>query len=261
MSRHAAVLAVLALHALHAGVAAAACPERGAWRALELGHSIETLSPQSPDWTDTELRYRDVLAPRKVLFGRATRSSRFDLDDTTVAAGVYRPLSAADTLYVEAGYSPTHRVLARGSAQAAWGRQWGGGWGTQLGARHLVYTTTEVTIGELTLERYLGAFRLGYTYNPSHSSSAGSAAGHRLQGGYYYADFSAVQLVLAAGDEVDQPSAAAAIVPVEVRAAALFGLQQIGCGWGIGWSVGYTESRGGARGERTAAGLYLHRRF
>lgn len=258
MSRHAALLALLALHA---GGAAAACPERGAYRALELGQSIETLSPESPDWTDTELRYKDALAPRKVLLARATRSSRFDLDDTTVAAGAYWPLSAADTLFVEAGYSPTHRVLARSSAQAAWGRQWGGGWGTQLGARHLGYTATDVTIGELTLERYLGAFRFAYTYNPSRSSSAGSAAGHRVQGGYYYADFSAVQLVFAAGDEVDQPSAAAAIVPVEVRAAALFGLQQIGCSWGIGWSVGYTESRGGVDGERAAAGLYLHRRF
>jgi YaiO family outer membrane protein len=253
--------ALLVLLAVRAGSAAAACPERDAYRALELGHAVETLTPDSPDWTDTELRYRDVLAPGKALHGRVTRSSRFDLDDTTVAAGAYWPLGAADTLVVEAGYSPSHRVLARSSAQAAWARQWGGGWGTQLGVRHLGYAATDVTIGELTLERYLGAFRFAYTYNPSRSSAAGTAAGHRVQGGYYYGGFSTVQLVLAAGDEVDKPSAAAAVVPVEVRGAALFGLQQIGCDWGVGWSLGYTENRGGADGERSAAGLYLHRRF
>lgn len=258
MSRRAVLLVLLALHA---GAVAAACPERGAYRALELGHAVETLEPESPDWTDTELRYKDVLAPRKVLLARATRSSRFDLDDTTFAAGAYWPLGKADTVFVEAGYSASHRVLARSLAQAAWARQWGGGWGTQFGVRHLAYTATDVTIGELTLERYLGAFRFAYTYHPSRSSTAGAAAGHRVQGGYYYGGFSTVQLVLASGDEVDKPSAAAAVVPVEVRGAALFGLQQIGCDWGIGWSLGYTENRGGADGERAAAGLYLHRRF
>lgn len=253
--------AVPVLLAFQAATAVAQCPERDAYRALELGHAVETLSPDSPDWTDTELRYRDVLAPRKVLLARATRSSRFDLDDTTVAAGAYWPLGAADTVFVEAGYSPTHRVLARSSTQAAWARQWGGGWGTQLGARHLGYAATDVTIGELMLERYVGAFRFAYSYHPSRSSSAGSAAGHRAQAGYYYGSFSSVQLTLAAGDEVDKPSAAAAVAPVDVRAVALFGLQQLGCNWGVGWSLGYTENRGAADGERVAAGLYLHRRF
>lgn len=251
----------LALLALHAGAAAAVCPEGDAYRVLELGHSIETLTPDSPDWTDTELRYRDVLAARKVLLARVTRTSRFDLDDTTVAAGAYWPLGERDTLFVEGSYSPSHRVLARGSAQAAWARHWGGGWGTQLGVRHVGYTATDVTLGELMLERYVGDYRFAYTYAPSRSSTAGNAAGHRLQGGWFYGDFSSAQLVLAAGDEVDRPSATGTVTPTEVRVVALFGLQQIGCRWGVGWSVGRTASRGAADGERRAAGLYLHRRF
>lgn len=250
-------LTLLALPA----AAAAACPEREAWQVLEAGYAVETLSPESPDWTDLELRYRNTLGPRRVLLASVRQSSRFDLDDTTLAAGAYWPLGARDTLFVEGTASPTHEVLARNSLQLAWNRSWGGGWGTQLGARQVSYTSTDVTLGELTLERYLGPFRLAYSYGPSRSSSAGAAAGHRLQGGWYYGDFSSVQLLLAAGDEVDTPAGVGTVVTTEVRSVALFGLQQLGCDWGLGWSLGYTEYTGGSDGDRTGVGLFLHRRF
>jgi len=255
----AAAAAALAL--LPAAAPAVACPERGAYQALEAGYAIEVLSPESPDWTDLELRYKNVLGPRQALLWRLTQASRFDLDDTTAAMGIYWPLSSADTLFAEGSASPTHEVLPRNSLQAAWHRAWGGGWGTQLGVRQLSYTSTDVTIGEFTLERYAGNFRLAYGYGPSRSSTAGYAEDHRLQGGYFYGDFSSAQLVLVAGDEVDRPAGAAVVIPTPVRSAALFGLQQLGCDWGLGWSLSYTELRGRSEGERRGAGLYLHRRF
>lgn len=241
--------------------AAAVCPERAAYQAVEAGYSVETLTPESPDWTDLELRYRNVLGPRQVLLGRLTQSSRFDLDDTTAAFGAYWPLSSADTLFVEGSASPTHEVLPRNSLQAAWHHAFDGGWGAQLGARQVSYTSTDVTIGELTLERYAGDFRVAYSYHPSRSSTAGHAEGHRLQGGYFYGGFSSAQLLLAGGDEVDRPAGTATVVPTPVRGAALFGLQQLGCVWGVGWSLSYTEIRGSSEGERRGAGLYLQRRF
>lgn len=59
-----------------------------------------------------------------------------------------------------------------------------GGWGTQLGVRQVHYAATDVTLGELTLERYVGNFRAAYSFGPLRSSTAGGAHGHRLQGGY-----------------------------------------------------------------------------
>lgn len=238
----------------------AQCPERTSYQSLDLGYRIERLSPDSPDWTDVDLQYQNIFGRHGVL-ARVTQSSRFDQSDTTATLGGHWAPTDSDTLSAEGSYGPSHHVLPRSSLQGSWNHAWGGGWGTQLGVRQTDYATTSLTLGEVMLERYLGNFRWAYTYGPSHSTTAGSSASHRVQGGYYYGTFSSVQALLVAGDEVDQPTSATTVTETHVRSAAVFGLQQLGCDWGLGWSLSYTQTRAAVDGSRRGAGLFVQRRF
>lgn len=258
MKLRGAVWALAAL--LPAAGAAAACPERSAWRSLDFGGRVEQLSPSSPDWTDVFLEYQDIYGPRTGWLARITQSSRFGQDDTTAALGGHFPLTPADTVSLEGSYAPSANVLAESSLQGSWNHAWGGGWGTQLGVRQTRFTNTTVTVGEAMLERYVGNFRFAYSYVPSDSTTAGSADGHRLQGGYFYGSFSSVQAILAAGTEVDI-AGSTTVTATDVRSAALFGVQELSCDWGLGWNVGYTENRGLGAGNRRGAGLFIRRRF
>ena len=259
------LLILLIASALGSPVWAAGCAgqEGGAeaFHDLDFSYRIETLDPKSPHWTDWELAYRRTFARRTLLLGRLTQSRRFDLADTSGTVGGYLPLGAQDTLFAETTQSATHRVLPQSSYQLAWAHAFTGGWGTQFGARHVIYNSTEVTIGELTLEKYISDYRLAYSYSPSHSSTAAGAAGHRLQGGYFYGSGNSAQVIVTTGDEVDKPTSATAVTATRVNSAALFGLQWLSCDWAVGWSAAYTASRGAASSDRRGLGLFLRRRF
>ena len=134
----------------------------------------------------------------------------------------------------------------------------GGGWGAIGGLKRLRYDTATVSVADLTLEYYFADFRVALTALPSHSSSAGSAAALRLQGGWYYDGESNVQLVHASGDEVDQPTGVGAVVKTSVRSTVLYGTQWLGRDWAFTYTLGRTHQ---GDTTRDAAGIGLRRRF
>lgn len=245
--------------------AGASCPEAEPAQSLDVAYRLEQLTPSAPDWTDYELAYTYKFDRRRVLFGRITQTSRFDVNDTTVAGGAYWPLSDNDTVNFELAGSPTHDAMPQGSLLGAWNHIWGDGWGTEIGVKQIHYETVDVTLGTLMLEKYWGPFRFAYAYGPSHSSTAGNEDGHRLQAGWFYGAFSSLQLIVSRGTELDKPTSASAVNATDVSSAALVGLHDLNafgaCEWGIGWSLGYTENRGKSDGERRAYGLFVRRRF
>lgn len=210
-------------------------------RSLEAGVALETLSNGTPNWRDTYVAYQHRLAERTGWIGRITSSSRFGLDDTTVLVSGYAPTTSRTSIFVEAALSPTHRVLPRYTLHGQLSHSLPQGWGVQAGLKRLAYNSASIDIVDLTLERYFGPFRLAWTSTPSHSSTAGNGLGHRLQFGYFYGDDSAVQMLVAAGREVDKPTASAALVATDVRSVAVFGHHAFDAHWGLVYAGGRTH--------------------
>ena len=210
-------------------------------RSLETGFGRETLSTGTPDWRDAYLQFNQQLEGRRSWLGRVTAASRFGIADTALLASGFTPLTDKTALNVEALVSPTNRVLARHTLHTQISHSLPAGWGVQAGWKRLAYNTASIDALDITVERYFGPFRAAWTISPSRSSTAGDAVGQRVQMGYFYGDTSSVQVLFAAGREVDKPSAAGAIVATDVRSTALFGHHALGPEWGLVYGAGRTQ--------------------
>ena len=211
-------------------------------RSLETGFVRETLSNGTPDWRDTYVQFNQIHEDRRNWLARITSASRFGLADSALLVAGFAPLTEKTAINLEAMVSPTNRVLARHTLHAQLRHALPAGWGVQAGWKHLAYNTASIDALDLTVERYFGPFRAAWTITPSRSSTAGDAVGQRLQAGYFYGDTSSVQLLVAAGREVDKPVAATgAIVATDVRSVALFGHHAFDSQWGLVYGAGRTQ--------------------
>jgi YaiO family outer membrane protein len=120
------------------------------------------------------------------------------------------------------------------------------------------YNVTEVDIGELTVERYFGAYRAAVGVYPSHSSTAGSASSYRLQLSRYYGSENNVQLMYVGGVELDRPTAIDTVLATRVRSLALFGRHWLTREWALTYGVAHTVQ---GTSTRHAANVGLRLRF
>jgi YaiO family outer membrane protein len=228
--------------------------------ATEIGltYARETLSTHPAAWTDTTLEAAHAFAPRKLLAGRITRSERFGLSDDTFALSGYVPLAERTTGYAEIGLSGTHRVLPRHSVHLQLTQSLGQGWGLLGGFKHVSYNATDVRIGELTVERYFGAYRVAASLYPSHSSTAGNASSYRIQLSRYYGSENAIQVLYVGGVEVDRPTAVDTVLATKVRSVALFGRHWLTREWALTYGLAHTVQ---GNGTRHAANVGVRLRF
>jgi YaiO family outer membrane protein len=207
---------------------------------IELGTNRETLSNDAPNWTSSFVSLSHQFAPRQNINLRAAQYSRFGARDDAFTLSAYLPAGEKTTFFLEGSVSRDHRFLARDSLQAQLLQSFANGWGGTLGVRHARYNTTDVTIGELTIEKYFADYRAALTYSPSHSSTAGNAASYRVAFAYYYGERSNVQLSLARGEELERANIALPIVATDVRAATIYGRHAIDSAWAINYAIGRT---------------------
>ena len=233
-------------------------PPPVARNSVEAGSARESLSNGTPAWRDEYLQFQQQFDGRRGWLGRITSASRFGIADSVLLMSAYTPVAAGTSLSLEASISPTHRVLAQNTFHAQISHSLPAGWGVQAGWKRMKYNTTSIDALDLTIERYFGPFRAAWTLNPSRSSTAGDTFGQRFQFGYFYTDFSAVQVLVAAGREADKPVAANSIVATDVRSTALFGHHAFSPQWGLVYGIGRTQQ---GTTTRAAANLGLRFRF
>lgn len=221
-------------------------------------YSRDWLKYNSEDWSDARIELLHKFADRKLLIGGATESKRFGLNDTAMSLAGYYPLGRSTTGYAEVSASGTHRVLPRGSVHLQLAQSLGDGWGVHAGVRRVEFNTADVTIGDLTLEKYFSSYRAALAAFPSRSSAAGSAASYRLQFADYYGEENSVQLMLVRGKEVDRPTGVDQVVATSIRSLALFGRHWLDRSWYVAWSLGRTLQD---TATRKSAGLALGHRF
>ena len=201
----------------------------------------ERLSNGSSDWTEEFVALtHDTVGRVQSASVKLSHTERFGLKDTTATFAAGSRLSRSVVGTVELGISSTHRVLAKRSMQGGLSMALEQGYGIAAALRQIDYNTTRLRALDLTVERYIGDYRIAYSIHPSRSSTAGNALGHRLQLGRFYGEDNQMQVLLAGGSEVDRPEIGI-ISRSQVRAIALFGRHWLTPDWAIGFAASHTR--------------------
>ena len=226
-----AILVMAAAMAAPTAWAQAVTPETRVALVTEHSHLDQGLA----SWRQHSLLVSRHWDARTVLMAEAHGTERFGRTDHEYAIGGSLPLTPALTLGLRAATSPSHRVIARGSAGGTLQYEFAKGWLVHGGLRHTRYDATDVDQGSLMLERYfddfsvLGAVHRTRAFGQHHES-------HELRGSWYYADKSSIGLFLASGDEVAQVGAGALAVS-RVRSVALVGKHHPGGSWTVHYGL------------------------
>jgi YaiO family outer membrane protein len=186
-----------------------------------------------------------------------TQTRRFGQDDTEFAAGGSIPLGAALTLSGRISASPTHCVLAKGSAGVALQWEFRPAWLLHGGFRHTNYNDTDVNQGSVMLEHYFGNWSV---LGAAHRSRAFGERvfSYELRGSYYYGDGSSIGLFLGNGDEVAQTGPGTVAIS-SVRSVALVGHHLLGGPWSLRYGLHHV--RQGSFYDRSGASLGVQYAF
>lgn len=207
--------------------------------ALNFSYGREELSNDSPDWTETILKYQHRFGKRHFLEGGIAQTERFDLDDTRFMALYGVPLNAALTATVLAEYSDTHRVLPETLFEGVLQYEFAQAWLLHGGARTTRYDDVRVNQGFLMLEHYFGNFSASVAWRPARAFGI-TAHSYEFRAAYYYSDKSSVVFSFAEGEEAT--NVGTGVVIADVRSYAVFGRHAWEPGpWALRYGWNYVE--------------------
>lgn len=203
---------------------------------VEAGASHENLTQGLPRWSSRYLLLERRAADRQVLYGGWRDTERYDLKDSEVHAGAYLPLAPWAQFQAEAGYSDSHRVLARRYGVLGLHLAPGSGWGLSAGWRRSEYDSGYTGVLSAGVERYVANERFAYTVFSGGPDGTGSSPSHRLQWNHYYGERDWIGLALASGRETEY--AAGRFITSRIDAINLAGRHEILRDWAVSWELG-----------------------
>lgn len=216
------------------------------------------LSNGTPDWTSVTLQVGRQWDKRTGVNAELTETRRFGERDTEAAVEGFLPLSPSLTLSARLAASPTHRVLARGSAGANLQWEFHKAWLLHTGLRHTRYPAVDLTEGSMMLEHYFGDFGAMAGVRAVRGFGATAYVGE-LRAAWYYSDTSSVSLIATDGNEASQAGPGNVLL-TRVSALALVGKHTLGAGpWLLRYGLHHV--RQGSLYNRSGATLGVQRDF
>lgn len=170
---------------------------------LETGVAYEALSGGIGDWRTAYVEGQQHLGARANVFGAARLSERFALSDQQVSGGVAWPLYGPIGLLAEGSFSPTARVLPRYELGAQLDAALGGGWVADVGLKRTEFAAAGNWRGTLTLERYMGDWRLAYAFAVTQLPEGYYPLGHTATVSYMHPTQGSVTFGAAYGREMN----------------------------------------------------------
>lgn len=192
-----ALAAVLALSA-----AASAAHAEGSSTALEGWAGREHLTNGYSPWTEAGIALEHRTAARQFFGARWRETERFDARDREAGLALHQPIASGWSASFDLTASNTHEVLPRRALLGQIEKQLAHGWGIHLGLRRSKYTTEDVDLRMLTVERYFGNQRAAYVFYSGRIEEGSSAPTHRAQWTYYFSDRSSAGVSAAYGREI-----------------------------------------------------------
>jgi YaiO family outer membrane protein len=221
--------------------------------------SYEDVSGGRPAWKGASVGLDTRLGGPRHLFTGLHLEERFDTRDTQVQLGYADRLDDDWSYGVSADITPGGDILPRWSLAAEAGRALPDDWGINLRLRHAHHEAVDVDTLATTVEKYLGAFSVGYSLNVAKTSDIEDPSfGHLLRAGHDYGDANRAALVVGFGEEAE--TIAPGVVQVtDTKSVALSGLHWASTRWGISWEAGWYEQ--GDLYDRFRVRLGLEHRF
>ncbi len=234
-----------------------AAPDRIRGTQVEVGGSYDWLTDGYDDWRSVYVEAEHQLDVRKLVYGRARGTDRYDQDDHEFTLGGYAPLSPRWTAAAEGTYSASHDVLPVWSVMGQ--LQWSlpKGWGTGAGIRHSEYRPrclgvefeTDSDLLWFTLDRYWGNYYAGYTLYRAEADDSDQVYSNRFALNRYYGDRSWFGLSFSRGEEIENSpiedfggfNCTPTLVTSDVTAAVLAGRHWLRPRWAISYQFGYFD--------------------
>lgn len=207
---------------------------------IKLSASYDSLSRGYAPWRSVSLDVSKKLAPRLAIYGSATETSRFGLQDHQFTGGLYFPLGKRWLGHVEASFSPSHQVQSKWAIQGQLGRELGRGWVATVGLRHSAYNQLRSNLNTVTIERYWKKYRAAYTLYVSQQPGVGVTTSHSIQANYYYRERNSIGLTLAAGRELTNLGPRG-FLATEVRSIALTGRHSVSQHWAVSYDLSWNQ--------------------
>jgi YaiO family outer membrane protein len=220
-----------------AGAASADAPEPPS-TTVGLASAVDTLSNSTPSWHERTLSIRRQLAKRQGFGVEITDQDRFGLQDSHIGGDYTFTSGDQSTLTLTAGFSPTHRVLARDSAGITNQYEFAPGWLLLAGGKTAGYDAVRVNQALFGVERYVSAFSWSALWHPTRAYGMTAHSGE-LRGYYYYGDRNSIGVIVAAG--IEATNVGTAIVLAHVRSAAIVGVHQLDRHWSVNYAISRTQ--------------------
>jgi YaiO family outer membrane protein len=201
----------------------------------EAGTDVDQLDNDSGNWHRTYV-YADMpFNDHDIVYASYARFERYDFVDTQL--GVGGSVTLADSWYaaLDAMFASRPDFLPETTIGANLGYRVSRGWVIGTGLKHRKYPETEVSSGGLSIEKYLGNFRVAYLAELARLDSE-TAVTHRATINFYLDRGTQYGLSIAGGKEVESVGAGQ-ILRTSVRAIGLSGRHPLGSYLSIVWRV------------------------
>lgn len=204
-------------------------------RTLEYSARHEWLNQGLVDWRTQRLDFTATARGRVGGYGALVDERRFGLRDHGLEAGLVLPLGAAWTLQPEAGRYPGADFVPRWYADLRLQRVFAHGWVGAASVRRSDYRDTRVERLALAAERYVGAWRGGYTLNLTEVDGR-TLAGHGLALDRYYGQRSVVGVRVTLGRE--EALQGTDVVASDIQGFGVSGRHWFAPRWALHWDAG-----------------------
>ncbi len=190
-----------------------------------------------PGWNEQTIAY-NLRMPNRVTFNiSANRYRRFSTTDCTYNAGFGIPVTRRLTSYTEGVFGPGNVALPGGGFLQAvtmnlpWGLN-------AIGAYQLnSYKRLNVNSGIYTLEKYVGPFRVAFTFNNAHIEKTGVANAESLAFNWFYSRRSQIGLSFAVGHNIENVLPQNKILDNRTIGALLGGLHYVTPEWAVRYGI------------------------
>jgi YaiO family outer membrane protein len=225
---------------------------------VDAAQEVAELSNKYPDWTSTYL-----FAKERGLFGRPTYyqywndDERYGFHDLQFGAGGAFFVTPKTLAGIELAESPTHNVLPSFVGALDVEQRFGDGYGAIATYTRRTYTTTNASIENLLVDRYLGKYRFTYSmYLAQLSGTPGTAVTQTLSATAFDDRGGDLTLSGYGGRDVESTGPTSVLV-MDVAGVALYGhamvAKHLAVSYGVeAWNQGNLF---------TAAGLRLGLRY
>lgn len=205
---------------------------------VQINYTSESLTNGFGKWRSASVDFSHKFSQRKTLYGSYRETDRLKQRDREFVLGYYHPLSRKWLLLVEAGASPSHKVLPKWSALVQVERNFKNGWNLQGGYRRTEFNTAKVNLGIAGFEKYWGNYRAAYNLYINNLQNGGTSASQRFQFNRYYGDpVSSVGISFGFGRELENLGVGRGVLRTEVQSFSVSGQHFFNRRWGLNYGL------------------------